>query len=185
MSLPLDFLTDFNWKQPRALGISSSAFFLLPTTQDQKKYFHFKEKQLPPGRDGVEWDSDDGYAEVGNYQVDQQQVIVSSQLKHREGVQCMIHPHIISSKMRAFLTLKYYHSSPSIARQSKKQDKNFNANHLFCREIQEKDAEVKRNAKYANNSKVDSARPENLDKSEIETKISETHYSPVWLVALY
>ena len=87
--------------------------------------------------------------------------------------------------MRAFLTLKCCHSSPSIARQSKKQDKNFNANHLFCREIQEKDAKVKRNAKYANNSKVDSARPENLDKSKIETKISETHYSPVWLVALY
>ena len=35
MSLPLNF-TDFNWKQPRALGISSSAFFLLPSTQDQK-----------------------------------------------------------------------------------------------------------------------------------------------------
>ena len=171
----------------RAQGLGDLKFCLLPTANNSrpKKYFYFKERQLPPGRDGVEWDSDDGYAEVGNYQVDQQQMIVSSQLKHREGVQCMIHPHIISSKMRAFLTLKCCHSSPSIARQSKKQDKNFNANHLFCREIQEKDAKVKRNAKYANNSKVDSARPENLDKSEIETKISETHYSPVWLVALY
>ena len=63
-----------------------------------KKYFHFTESQLPPGRDGVEWDSDDGYAEVGNYQVDQQQMIVSSQLKHREGVQCMIQPHIIENE---------------------------------------------------------------------------------------
>ena len=36
MSLPLDFLTDFNWKQPWALGISSSAFYILPKTQDQK-----------------------------------------------------------------------------------------------------------------------------------------------------
>ena len=35
MTLPLNF-TDFNWKQPRGLGISSSAFFLLPSTQDQK-----------------------------------------------------------------------------------------------------------------------------------------------------
>ena len=63
-----------------------------------KKYFHFTERQLPPGRDGVEWDSDDGYAEVGNYQVNQQQMIVSSQLKHREGVQCMIQPHIIENE---------------------------------------------------------------------------------------
>ena len=84
----------------RAQGLGDLKFCLLPTAKNSrpKKYFHFEERQLPPGRDGVEWDSDDGYAEVGNYQVDQQQVIVSSQLKHREGVQCMIHPHSIENE---------------------------------------------------------------------------------------
>ena len=101
----------------RAQGLGDLKFCLLPTANNSrpKKYFHFKERQLPPGRDGVEWDSDDGYAEVGNYQVDQQQMIVSSQLKHREVVQCMMHPHIVENE--GFLTLKYFHSSPSIARQ--------------------------------------------------------------------
>ena len=83
-----------------ALGLGDLKFCLSYTANNSrpKKYFHFKERQLPPGRDGVEWDSDDGYAEVGNYQVDQQQVIVSSQLKQIEGVQCMIHPHIIENE---------------------------------------------------------------------------------------
>ena len=80
----------------------------------------------------------------------------------------MIQPHIVENDGLL---------NPVIARHQlrKTKTKNFKANHLFCREIQEKDAEVKRNAKYANNSKVDSARPENLDKSKIENKTSKTH----------
>ena len=84
----------------------------------------------------------------------------------------MIHHHNIENE--GFLYPEML-SCCHVAINDKTKTKNFNTNHLFCREIQEKDAEVKGNAKYANNSKVDSARPENLDKSEIETKIYETH----------
>ena len=90
----------YGFQLETAQGLGDLKFCLLPTAINSrpKKYFHFTERQLPPGRDGVEWDSDDGYAEVCNYQVDQQQMIVSSQLKHREGVQCMIQPHIIENE---------------------------------------------------------------------------------------
>ena len=74
----------------RALGLPSYAFFCTANNSRHKTGIPLKRKQIPPGRDGVEWDSDNGYAEVGDDQVDQKQMIVSSQLQHGEGVQCAI-----------------------------------------------------------------------------------------------
>ena len=103
MSLPLNF-TDFNWKQPK--------FCLLPTAINSrpKKYFHFTERQLPPGRDGVEWNSDDGYAEVGENQVDQQQMVIRLQLKFPVDLSLLDQGQNIASILGGCMALLVVHS---------------------------------------------------------------------------